>query len=331
MRRTSFLIMLLLAMLGVYGLDHIASPRPPLPAREGPNLVDVKSWGYQLQGARPNMVPVDTDMLVIDYARDGTQETAWKPADIAAFRSRADGRQRIVLAYMSIGEAEIYRYYWRRWWRQVTPAWIGQENKQWRGNYRVQYWQPGWQSLFIAPQRSRLDQFIEFYLPWRKSYLDRILDAGFDGVYLDRVDAFGEWESRPTAEAEMAAFVGAISATAKARKPGAIVVVQNGEELLSRAPYRRAIDGIAKEDLMFGLKGDQIDNSLDDILSSTALLNRARADRLPVFVVEYVTAPEKRARAQRRMGDLGYVLHFARRRLNAAPEATLESTQETRP
>jgi hypothetical protein len=39
-------------------------------------------------------------------------------------------------------------------------------------------------------------------------------------------------------------------------------------------------------------------------------------------MVEYVQVPEKRARAQRRAGELGYVLHFARRKLNAAPEVT---------
>jgi cysteinyl-tRNA synthetase, unknown class len=322
MRRTSVILILVMAVLGLLVLDRTPASRPPLPARDGPALVDVKSWGYQLQGARPNMVPVETDLLVIDYARHGTHETAWTPADVEAFRTRADGRRRIVLAYLSIGEAENYRYYWRRWWHQVKPAWIGPENKSWRGNYHVQYWQPDWQALFVATTRSKLDQLTESFVPWRKPYLDRILEAGFDGVYLDRVDAFGDWETRTTAEAEMAAFVGSISAAAKARKPGTIVIAQNGEELLTGVAYRQSIDGIAKEDLLFGLKGDQIENSRDDVASSTALLNNARMDKLPVFVVEYLTAPEKRASAQRRMGELGYILHFARRRLNAAPEVT---------
>jgi cysteinyl-tRNA synthetase, unknown class len=320
MRRITFIASLVLVGLTLLALDYVPAPRRPLPARNGSALVDVKNWGYQLQGARPNMIPVETDLLVIDYARDGTAATAWTPADVANFRTRADGRQRIVLAYVSIGEAEIYRFYWRRWWHTVQPAWIGPENKQWRGNYRVKYWEPGWQGLFVSPTRSILDQLVELYMPWRKPYLDRILDAGFDGVYLDRVDAFGESDNRPTAEADMAEFVKLISSAARRRKQGALVVAQNGEELLARPDYLGAIDGIAKEDLMFGLRGEQIENGLGDVVSSTSLLNKARDAKLPVFVVEYLTAPDKRARATRRMADLGFVLHFARRRLNAAPE-----------
>jgi cysteinyl-tRNA synthetase, unknown class len=321
MRIASFLIALVIAGLGLVAADYVLAPRAALPARDGPSLREVKVWGYQLQGARANRVPVETDMLVIDYAREGTAATAWTPGEVAEFRVRADGRPRIVLAYMSIGEAEVYRFYWRRWWQTVKPAWIGPENKQWRGNYRVHYWEPGWQALFVGSVRSLLDQIVELYMPWRKPYLDRILEAGFDGVYLDRVDAYGDWDTRQTAEAEMATFVGAISAAAKKRKPGALVVVQNGEELLAGQAYLATIDGIAKEDLLFGLRGEQIDNPLMDIASSTTLLNKARSSGLPVFVVEYLTAADKRARAARRMADLGFILHFARRRLNDAPEA----------
>ena len=329
MRNAKLIVLLLLLSGGLYALTLIASPRPQLPPRTGPALAETKAWGYQLQGAQPNKVPIDADVMVIDYSRDGGGERAWTPAEITAFRTRADGRPRIVLAYMSVGEAEIYRYYWRRHWawrilgRTFRPAWLGAENKEWRGNYRVQYWDLGWQALFTGTARSLLDRVTELYLPWRKPYLDRVLEAGFDGVYLDRVDAFGEWESRTTAEADMAAFVASISATAKTRKPGALVVVQNGEELLARAPYRRAIDGIAKEDLMFGVRGEEAENDARDVLKSVALLNRARADKLPVFVVEYVTEAGKRARAQRRATELGYVLHFAKRKLNAAPESGL--------
>jgi cysteinyl-tRNA synthetase, unknown class len=320
MRRITLISALVIAALGLLALDHVPAPRPQLPPRIGPNLAEVKTWGYQLQGAKPNMVPVDTDMLVIDYARDGTGATAWTPADVAAFRTRADGRPRIVLAYMSIGEAEIYRFYWRRWWQTIQPDWIGAENKQWRGNFSVRYWEPGWQALFVGTTRSVFSQLLELYMPWRKPYLDRILDAGFDGIYLDRVDAYGDWNSRATAEADMVSFVASVSSAAKRRKPGALVVAQNGEELLARDGYVASIDGIAKEDLMFGLRGEQVENGLGDITSSTSLLNRARANKVPVFVVEYLIAPEKRARAQRRMADLGFILHFARRRLNAAPE-----------
>jgi len=52
-----------------------------------------------------------------------------------------------------------------------APAWLCAEDPDWKGNYKVRYWQPEWQAI-ILPR------------------LDAILKAGFDGVYLDIVDGF---------------------------------------------------------------------------------------------------------------------------------------------
>ena len=79
------------------------------------------------------------------------------------------------------------------------------------------------------------------------------MSAGFDGIYLDRVDVYQEFEQEnPAAGEQMIAFVKAIAAHARSRKPGFLVVPQNAEELLDEADYRAVIDGIAKEDLLFG-------------------------------------------------------------------------------
>ena len=50
----------------------------------------------------------------------------------------------------------------------------------------------------------------------------------------------------------MVAFVTALAAHGRALKPGLLIVPQNAEELLDDAAYRALIDGIAKEDLLFG-------------------------------------------------------------------------------
>jgi cysteinyl-tRNA synthetase len=94
-----------------------------------------------------------------------------------------------VLAYLSIGEAESYRYYWHREWDRLgdgvpdagAPAWLEGENPQWRGNYKVRYWDPGWRSILYG----RSD-----------AYLDGIISRGFDGVYLDLVDAYLYFEAQ---------------------------------------------------------------------------------------------------------------------------------------
>jgi len=55
----------------------------------------------------------DYDALIIDafYV-----DSALTPADVASLKTKAGGGTRLVICYMSIGEAEDYRFYWRDEW-----------------------------------------------------------------------------------------------------------------------------------------------------------------------------------------------------------------------
>ena len=53
------------------------------------------------------------------------------------------------------------------------------ENPNWPGNYKVRYWEQSWKDIIYGNDNS---------------YLKKILDAGFDGVYLDIIDAFEYYE-----------------------------------------------------------------------------------------------------------------------------------------
>lgn len=118
------------------------------------------------------------DMLIMDlYFNDGTAFTA---SEITQLKNKANGGKRIVISYMSIGEAEDYRSYWNPAWNSNKPAWLDAENPNWAGNYKVKYWNPEWQSIIYGNDTS---------------YLKKILNAGFDGVYLDIIDAFEYYEN----------------------------------------------------------------------------------------------------------------------------------------
>jgi cysteinyl-tRNA synthetase, unknown class len=328
MRVTTFISSLLI-FAGLAGAAVVVppyllqeQPRPaPLSARTGPALASAQSWGYQLQGVSAALLAPELDVLVVDYARDGRQETAFQPGDVARLRQRGSNQPRIVLSYLSIGEAENYRFYWRQAWRQNPPHWLGTENANWRHNYTVQFWQPEWQSLILKSKPTRLDALVERFWSAEKSYLDQIIDAGFDGVYLDRIDAYeGASAKRPTARADMIAFVQAISAYAKARRPGFLIVPQNAEELLDSVPYLAAIDGVAKEDLLFGLAGDGVANDPEEVNASLALLARVRAARKPVFVIEYLKDPAAQAQASKELRSRGFIDVYAARTLDQAPK-----------
>ena len=116
------------------------------------------------------------DLLITDLFINGTALT---PSDLEQLREKANGGLRLLLCYMSIGEAENYRYYWNSDWITSPPSWLKAENPDWPGNYKVTYWEKGWQDIIFGNN---------------DSYLKKILDAGFDGVYLDIIDAFEYFE-----------------------------------------------------------------------------------------------------------------------------------------
>lgn len=117
------------------------------------------------------------DLMIIDlFYEDGTMLSA---NEINALKTKVNGGNRLVIAYMSIGEAEDYRYYWNNSWKPGSPSWIEKENPDWEGNYKVKYWNEGWQDIIYGND---------------ESYLKKILNAGFDGVYLDIIDAFEYFE-----------------------------------------------------------------------------------------------------------------------------------------
>lgn len=117
------------------------------------------------------------DYIIMDFFYRGEAFTATQIQDL---KRKANGGKRLLIAYMSIGEAENYRYYWQSNWTIGTPSFIEKENSNWKGNYVVKYWEPEWQSIIYGNDNS---------------YLKKILDAGFDGVYLDIIDAFEQFEN----------------------------------------------------------------------------------------------------------------------------------------
>lgn len=116
------------------------------------------------------------DLLIMDLFFDNEEFTL---SEINQLKNKANGGKRLVISYMSIGEAEDYRYYWQQSWNTSKPSWLDTENPDWEGNYRVKYWNSDWQSIIYGNNNS---------------YLYKILNAGFDGVYLDIIDAFEYYE-----------------------------------------------------------------------------------------------------------------------------------------
>ena len=309
-------------------------------------LATVRSWGYQLQRLDIGKAAAARhDLIVVDESLDGAALSEQGPKALARLKRKPDGNRRIVLSYLSIGEAEDYRPYWRSAWvapagpitgstglknlatigstaarahvrlaaapaegrllapTAAAPSWLGLENSEWRGNYRVRYWHPDWQALIYGTPAAAID---------------RIAAAGFDGVYLDRADVYALWGGeQATAKPDMVEFIVGLAAYARQLKPGFVVIMQNAEELLADKRLRGAIDGVAKEDLLFGITAEGQENPVSDIDASLRYLKLARGDGLPVLVVEYLTDDAAIDKARARIKAEGFVPYFGSRLLNS--------------
>ena len=251
----------------------------------------VNDFFYQLQNL--DLVAIGEtayDLIVMDYAAEGGDETAFTAAEIAALKS-SPGGDKIVLAYMSIGEAEDYRFYWQDDWESGNPTWLDVENPDWEGNYKVHYWDPGWQAVIL-------------------NYTDHLLDAGFDGAYLDIIDAYEYYGDlgRSTAAQEMAAFVAAIRAHARSRDPDFTIFPQNAPQLAEAVPtYLDSVDGIGQEDIYYGYEGDDVMTppAVSTELERTLDLFK-NAGKL-VLTVDYATTPSHVDDAYTRSQAKGYV------------------------
>lgn len=164
---------------------------PAVPYHQNPDdiydLYDAQNFLYLLNPGEYTTKPeylnalraTNYDLLIIDLFYDGTDILS--PANVTSLKVKNSGEDRLVIAYMSIGEAEDYRYYWDDDWYDDPPEWIETENPDWPGNYIVRYWYKEWQDIIYGNN---------------DSYVKKIIDAGFNGVYLDIIDAYEYFEEK---------------------------------------------------------------------------------------------------------------------------------------
>ncbi len=309
-----------LALAGLLTATAVAAPwngwleRQQAAARLGA----VATWHYQLQDLDiDKLAASEADLLVIDFSQSQGAGKAMRPLsadDVALLKKKPNGARRVVLSYLSIGEAEEYRYYWKPEWKAEQPAWMIAENCRWPRNHLVRFWDDAWKDIMI-----RGDQ----------SYLARIATAGFDGVYLDRIDVYDDIKDRhPEARQRMTQFVTELASEARRRRPGFLVVAQNAEDLLDDAAYRHVLNGLAKEDLLYGLAGTGKRNGADDVKWSRTRVDRLKAEGKPVFAAEYLNKPDLIAAARQELGTLGYVATFPSRALDGTDPLRVRTSDD---
>jgi len=261
-----------------------------------PEWLDVSSWVYQLQPSASqtredfisDIAKTGFNLAVIDYSYDGTADEEFTPDEIEEIKSSG----KFALCYISIGEAEDYRWYWNPSWDTNPPDWLGPENPEWPGNYLVRYWDPEWKAIVFQ-------------------YLGKIRDQGFDGFYLDKVDSYEDFQdSLPWAADSMKALVKAISDSF----PGMLIVPQNASDLLQDPSYLSAIDGTGNEDVYYMDDDPKDPAETEHVLSN---LRVAKAGGKLVLIVDYCREPEHIEDLYRRARAEGFVPYSTVRGLDS--------------
>lgn len=112
------------------------------------------------------------DMITIDLFYNDVPLT---PAEVAKLKIKANGGKRLIISYVNIGAAENYRYYWKKNWQINDPAWIKKRYAGYDEEFYVQFWHEDWKKIIYGNP---------------DSYIKKIVDAGFDGAFLDNVEAY---------------------------------------------------------------------------------------------------------------------------------------------
>lgn len=217
------------------------------------------SWLYQLQNAEVSKIKTSGfDYVVMDYSRDGTDAGAYSKSEIEDLNAA----NIVPICYISIGEAEDYRYYWSDTWTTGNPDWLSKTNPKWQGNYKVKYWDPEWQNIVYG-------------------YIDKIMDQGFAGIYLDIIDAFEYWSDSSNGESEvlseqeaasrMIQFVKSIADYCRVTKGQSsfLIFPQNGERILdydTDGSYLSACSGIGVEDIWYDETVKKTDQEVNERL-----------------------------------------------------------------
>jgi cysteinyl-tRNA synthetase, unknown class len=112
------------------------------------------------------------DVVIIDAFFEDELLTA---SEVTSLKTKANGGQRLVIAYMNIGSAEKYRYYWKKTWGLHHPLWLKKKYDGYKDEIWVKFWKDEWQEIIYGND---------------DSYTKKLLDAGFDGAYLDNIEGF---------------------------------------------------------------------------------------------------------------------------------------------
>jgi uncharacterized protein (TIGR01370 family) len=182
------------------------------------------------------------------------------------------GGRTVVLAYVSVGTIERYRW----WYRAARP-------------YRLEPYDPPFSDEWFADVSKR-----GFRDLIRTRVVPRILRKGFDGLFLDNTDMI---ESHRGQTRGMRLLIRGLSRIVRDR--GKLLFTQNGEDTIG--PVLQYYDGWNREDVTWTYDGDAKRYRRlppAEVQDNLATLSRIRGAGVLVMTADYVAAGDAAATAE---------------------------------
>ncbi|MEW6711251.1 MAG: endo alpha-1,4 polygalactosaminidase [Candidatus Riflebacteria bacterium] len=248
------------------------------------NPVKVKGWVcvYHHEPVA-KLLASGADLFVLD-------PDAYNSAEIKELRNS----NKIVFAYLSVGEAESYRKYYSE---IASSGLIIDENPDWKENFAIKYWQKGWKDILL-------------------NYSKEILNKGFNGLFVDVVDAWQiyEGEVQIQRKIEMQKLLTEMGFFLKSRGLEKGIIIQNSHELLDDTILCSMIYGINQESLFASWASDFIDPQWQS--EKIAALEKIRHQGKLVTTIEYTRERMAMARIRMKTSRFGFLPYFTVKELD---------------
>ena len=233
---------------------------------------------------------LSSDLVIIDYSFDGSEDGELTKEDVNNIRK--SGKK--VFAYLSIGEAEDYRFYWKDEYYNNPPEWIYKENPNWTGNYIVRYWHPEWQNIVL-------------------DYLKRIMDKDFDGVFLDTVDSYIEFTDEDSNYDYSRLMINLLNKiilySCDVRCTDFNIILNNSEDIVFKDKFLfDNISGFIAESV-YTDGSDNYQNDTDITRRERNLIKLQRKKKC-IMLIEYINDPIKQNAILNRSIGNGFLIRF---------------------
>jgi cysteinyl-tRNA synthetase len=271
-------------------------PGSPPPAAIKPVWNDVDSWGIQYHNFHPDVtVAVDQleavklDLVVLGRF-DGVGRE-WQRNQILRL-----AQKKWVFSYLSVGQAQRYETYWKPGWVSGNPAWVlnvwTSGGKTYPDTFNVAYWEPAWQQIMFDT-------------------IDRIIAAGFDGVFIDQSDPYWN-DSFPGGASEQNIarsrdLVCNLYDHIQQKKPGFKLIANGGgNQIDAFGPnYWKCLDGNAAEHMWYSGDGNFRQDGYRDY--TLPQLQRLVVAGKKVFTFDYTNVSSEIGFVLRESGVRGFI------------------------